>query len=87
MRRYTNHAGFPFDFAQGGESFDFAQDREPVEPRISPAVSGLVRNDGLGDLWHRLLWGETEIVTLRSKIYNRFYISQSAIRDPQCQML
>jgi hypothetical protein len=22
----------PFDFAQGGESFDFAQDREPVEP-------------------------------------------------------
>ena len=33
-----------------GESFDFAQDREPVErpvePRISPDLGGLVRNDG-----------------------------------------
>jgi hypothetical protein len=28
-------SGYPFDFAQGGESFDFAQDREPVEPRIT----------------------------------------------------
>jgi hypothetical protein len=28
--------GFPFDFAQGGESFDFAQDREPVERRVEP---------------------------------------------------
>jgi len=24
----------PFDVAQGGESFDFAQDREPVEPMV-----------------------------------------------------
>jgi len=28
--------GFPFDFAQGGESFDFAQNREPVERRVEP---------------------------------------------------
>jgi len=28
--------GFPFDFAQGGESFDVAQDREPVERPIEP---------------------------------------------------
>jgi len=26
----------PFDLAQGGESFDFAQDREPVERLIEP---------------------------------------------------
>jgi hypothetical protein len=31
---------FPFDFAQGGESFDFAQDRELVEPRVSPNTVG-----------------------------------------------
>jgi len=29
-------AGFPFDCAQGGESFDFAQDREPVERPVEP---------------------------------------------------
>jgi len=26
----------PFDMAQGGESFDFAQDREPVERLVEP---------------------------------------------------
>jgi hypothetical protein len=26
----------PFDFAQSGESFDFAQDREPVERPVEP---------------------------------------------------
>ena len=26
----------PFDWAQGGESFDFAQDREPVERLVEP---------------------------------------------------
>ncbi len=26
----------PFDYAQGGESFDFAQDREPVEWHVEP---------------------------------------------------
>jgi hypothetical protein len=26
----------PFDYAQGGESFDFAQDREPVERHVEP---------------------------------------------------
>jgi hypothetical protein len=25
------HCDLPFDWAQGGESFDLAQDREPVE--------------------------------------------------------
>ncbi len=28
----------PFDYAQGGESFDFAQDREPVERHVEPFV-------------------------------------------------
>ena len=53
-RRRIGHCYLPFDLAQGGESFDFAQDREPaerpVEPRISPALGGLVRNDGFGEL-------------------------------------
>jgi hypothetical protein len=36
----------PFDWAQGGESFDFAQDREPVERPVEPfGISGL---SGLG---------------------------------------
>jgi hypothetical protein len=26
----------PFDLAQGGESFDFAQDREPAERLVEP---------------------------------------------------
>ena len=30
------HWDLPFDFAQGGESFDFAQDREPVERPVEP---------------------------------------------------
>ena len=33
----------PFDLAQGGESFDFAQDREPVEnPELVEVVERLV---------------------------------------------
>ena len=28
----------PFDLVQGGESFDFAQDREPVERLVEPFV-------------------------------------------------
>jgi hypothetical protein len=28
----------PFDWTQGGESFDFAQDREPVERLVEPFV-------------------------------------------------
>ena len=30
--------GFPFDSAQGGESFDVAQDHELVEWRVEPRV-------------------------------------------------
>jgi hypothetical protein len=30
------HWCLPFDLAQGGESFDFAQDREPVERLVEP---------------------------------------------------
>jgi hypothetical protein len=30
------HCDLPFDFAQGGESFDSAQDREPVERLVEP---------------------------------------------------
>jgi len=32
------HWNLPFDWAQGGESFDFAQDREPVERLVEPFV-------------------------------------------------
>ena len=32
------HWDLPFDLAQGGESFDFAQDREPVERLVEPFV-------------------------------------------------
>jgi hypothetical protein len=32
------HWILPFDLAQGGESFDFAQDREPVERLVEPFV-------------------------------------------------
>ena len=38
--------GFPFDCAQGGESFDFAQDREPVERPVEPRIkSGMTKED------------------------------------------
>jgi hypothetical protein len=30
------HCDLPFDLAQGGESLDFAQDREPVERLVEP---------------------------------------------------
>jgi hypothetical protein len=30
------HCDLPFDFAQGGESFDSTQDREPVERLAEP---------------------------------------------------
>jgi hypothetical protein len=32
------HCDLPIDLAQGGESFDFAQDREPVERLVEPFV-------------------------------------------------
>ena len=36
-RRRIGHCDLPFDLAQGGgESFDFAQDREPVERLVEP---------------------------------------------------
>ena len=34
--------GLPFDLARGGESFDFAQDREPVERLIEPFGIGVL---------------------------------------------
>ena len=37
-RRRIGHCYLPFDLAQGGESFDFAQDREPVERLVEPFV-------------------------------------------------
>ena len=33
---YLRNYGLPFVFAQGGESFDLAQDREPVERLVEP---------------------------------------------------
>jgi hypothetical protein len=41
--RRIGHCELPFDLAQGGgESFDFAQDREPVERLVEPfGICGL----------------------------------------------
>jgi len=33
---YFCHSNLPFGWAQGGESLDFAQDREPVERLVEP---------------------------------------------------
>jgi hypothetical protein len=42
------HWNLPFDLAQGGESFDFAQDREPVEnPELVEVVERLVEPFGI----------------------------------------
>ena len=32
------NTGFPFDYAQGGESCDVAQEHEPVERHVEPWV-------------------------------------------------
>ena len=45
---------FPFDFAQGGESFDFAQDREPVERLVEPPPSDWVLEEYLDGSQHSL---------------------------------
>jgi hypothetical protein len=37
------HWYLPFDLAQGGEFFDFAQNREPVERLVEPFGPALVR--------------------------------------------
>ena len=59
------HCDLPIDLAQGGESFDAAQDREPVErpvePRISLCYASLVRNDGFKVLRHSLLRGNDKM--------------------------
>jgi hypothetical protein len=34
--RRIDHCDLPFGLDQGGESFDFAQDREPVERLVEP---------------------------------------------------
>jgi hypothetical protein len=38
VRLWVGHCDLPFDLAQGGESFDAAQDREPVERLVEPFV-------------------------------------------------
>ena len=42
---YSASTGFPFDFAQDREPVE-----RPVEPRISSAAGGLLRNDEFGEL-------------------------------------
>ena len=42
------NTGFPFGYAQGGESFDFAQDREPVERPVEPFRTSISGLSGLG---------------------------------------
>ena len=45
------HWNLPFDLTQGGESFDFAQDREPVEnPELVEVVERLVEPFDIWDL-------------------------------------
>jgi len=38
----------PFDLAQGGDSFDVAQDREPVERLVEPFRTSISGLSGLG---------------------------------------
>ena len=38
VRLDIENCDLPFDFAQGRESFDCAQDREPVERPVEPFV-------------------------------------------------
>jgi len=45
---------FPFDYAQGGESFDFAQDREPVERLVEPPPSDWILEEYLEGSQHSL---------------------------------
>jgi hypothetical protein len=40
FRRWIGHCDLSFDLAQGGESFDSAQDREPVERPVEPFEIG-----------------------------------------------
>ena len=51
------------DFAQGGESFDLAQDRElaerPVEPWVSPTILELARNDSFVGILTQLIGGRS----------------------------
>ena len=43
------HCALPFDMAQGGESFDVAQDREHVERLVEPfEICYLLFNKGVG---------------------------------------
>jgi hypothetical protein len=50
------HCDLPFDLAQGGgESFDFAQDREPVERLVEPF--------GICDLLFEIFITETRTLT------------------------
>ncbi len=53
--------GFPFDASTLlsidpvlCQRVDFAQGGEPVEPRVSPAIIGLARNDSFVGLRHSL---------------------------------
>ena len=39
VSQFVIPAGFPFDFAQGGDSFDSTQDREPLERSVEPQIS------------------------------------------------
>ena len=56
----VKESGFPFGLAQGGESFDVAQDREPVErhvePQVKPGMTGveiLISVSGMSGKWCR----------------------------------
>jgi hypothetical protein len=49
--RRIGHCDLPFDLAQVGESFDFSQDREPVERLVEPF--------GICDLLFEILIADT----------------------------
>ena len=49
---FRHSSGFPFDFAQG---------IEPVEPRVSPSIVSLARNDSFVELRQSLSRGKRSL--------------------------
>jgi hypothetical protein len=65
---YLSLPGFPFDASTSlsidpelCRRVDFAQGGEPVEPRVSPKIVLLARNDSFLELRHSLLQEEASI--------------------------
>jgi hypothetical protein len=59
---FRHVTGFPFDFAQGGE---------PAEPRVSPSIVWLARNDSSDELRYSLSWRRRCLGKFRMPAFQR----------------